>query len=70
MIYLTGYSDYLTGFHEPLSPPDKCHSSLKNVLCNHFVTQCKFYDLISKLESSGPGYSDLQGVGLLGRLRP
>ena len=25
-MYLTGYSDRLTGFHEPLSPPYKCHT--------------------------------------------
>ena len=29
-IYLTSYSDYLTGFHEPLSTPYRCHTSLKN----------------------------------------
>ena len=28
---LTGYSDCLTGFCEPLSPPYRCHASLKNV---------------------------------------
>ena len=34
-MYLTGISDCLTGFHEPLSPPYKCHTSLKNVLHDH-----------------------------------
>ena len=28
-MYLTGYSDYLTDFREPLSPPYKCHTSLR-----------------------------------------
>ena len=28
-VYLTGYSNYLTGFHEPLSPPYRCHTGLK-----------------------------------------
>ena len=33
MVYLTGYSDYLTGFCEPLSPPYRGHTYkyLKNV---------------------------------------
>ena len=26
--YLTGYSDCLTGFHEPLLPHYRCHTSL------------------------------------------
>ena len=30
-MYLTSYSDYLTGFHEPPSPPYRCHTSFKNV---------------------------------------
>ena len=30
-MYLTGYFDYLTGFHEPLSPPYSRHMGLKNV---------------------------------------
>ena len=30
-VYLTGYSDFLTNFHEPLSPPYRRHTSLKNV---------------------------------------
>jgi len=32
-LYLTSYSDYLTGFYEPLSPPYKykCDAGLKNV---------------------------------------
>ena len=25
------YSDYLTGFHEQLLPPYRCHTGLKNV---------------------------------------
>ena len=29
-VYLTGYSDCLTSFHEPLSPPHRCHTSFKN----------------------------------------
>ena len=28
-MYRTSYSDSLTGFHEPLSPPYRCHTSLK-----------------------------------------
>ena len=32
-MYWTSYSDCLTGFREPLSPPDRCHTCLKNVLC-------------------------------------
>ena len=31
VMYLTSYSDYLTGFNEPLLPPYKCHAGLKNV---------------------------------------
>ena len=27
-VYLTGSSDYLTGFHEPLLPLYSCHTSL------------------------------------------
>ena len=34
--YPTGYSDYLTGCCEPLSPPYRCHTSLKNVYCDHW----------------------------------
>ena len=30
-VFLTSYSDYLTGFYEPLSPPYKCDAGLKNV---------------------------------------
>ena len=30
-MYLTGYSNYLTGFHESLSPPYKGHIALKKV---------------------------------------
>ena len=30
-IYLTGYSDYLTGFCEPLLSPFRCHTAVKNV---------------------------------------
>ena len=30
-MYLTGHSDYLTGFHEPLLPPYRCHTSFRNV---------------------------------------
>ena len=28
-MYLTSYNDSLTGFHEPLSPPYRCCTSLK-----------------------------------------
>ena len=30
-MYLTGYSDYLTGGLEQSSPPYRCHTGLKNV---------------------------------------
>ena len=30
-VYLTGYSDCLTGFHKPLLPPYGCHTGLKIV---------------------------------------
>ena len=30
-MYLTGYSDYLTSFCEPLSTPYTCHTGLKKV---------------------------------------
>ena len=30
-MYLTGYSDYLTSFCEPLLPLYRCHTSLKNI---------------------------------------
>ena len=30
-VHLTGYSDYLTGFCKPFSPPYRCHAGLKNV---------------------------------------
>ena len=36
-VYLTGYRDYPTGFHEPLLLPHRCHIGLKKVLhdqCN------------------------------------
>ena len=29
-VYLTGYSDWLTGFWEPLLLPYSCHTCLKN----------------------------------------
>ena len=29
-VYLTGHSDYLTGFREPCLPPNRCHTNLKN----------------------------------------
>ena len=35
-VYLTGYSDSLTGFCEPLSPPYRCQTGMKNVWCNHW----------------------------------
>ena len=31
-MYLTSYSDYLTGFHEPLCLPYGCHTDLKKCL--------------------------------------
>ena len=31
VVYLTAYSDCLTDFSEPLSPPNKHHTGLKNV---------------------------------------
>ena len=31
-MYLTGYSDYLTGFHEPLLPLYRCHTPLRKCL--------------------------------------
>ena len=30
-VCLTSYSDYLTSFCEPLLPPYRCHTSLKNI---------------------------------------
>ena len=33
--YLTGYSDDLTSYCEPLSPPYRHHTSLKNVYSDH-----------------------------------
>ena len=33
---LTGYSDYLTGFREPLSTSYICHTGLKTVYPNHW----------------------------------
>ena len=30
-MFQAGYSDYVTGFHEPLSPSYISHTSLKNV---------------------------------------
>ena len=45
-MYLTGYSHYLTGFREPLSPPYICHTDLKTVQRDHWhVTtkqRCKY----------------------------
>ena len=35
-MYLTSYSDYLTGFCEPSSQPYRCHTSLENVVHNHW----------------------------------
>ena len=32
-MYQTGYSDCLTSFCKPLSPPYRCHTDLKNVEC-------------------------------------
>ena len=34
-VYLTGYSDCLTGFHDPLSPPYRCHTGLKTAQRDH-----------------------------------
>ena len=31
-VCLTGYSDYLTGFHEPLSASYICHTGLKTIV--------------------------------------
>ena len=36
-VYLTGYSDCLTGFYEPLSPPYRCHAGLK---MSSTITDC------------------------------
>ena len=40
-MYLTSYTynDYLTGLHEPLSPPYRCHASSKNVQLKHWECQ-------------------------------
>ena len=35
-MYLTRHSDYLTGFHEPLSTSYICHTGLKTVYHNHW----------------------------------
>ena len=35
-VCLTGYSDYLTGFHEPLSTSYICRTGLKTVYHNHW----------------------------------
>ena len=35
-VYLTGYSDCLTGFRELLSPPYRCQTGMKNVWCDHW----------------------------------
>ena len=35
-VCLTGYSDYLTGFREPLSASYICHTGLKTVYRNHW----------------------------------
>ena len=35
-VCLTGYSDYLTGFREPLSTSYICHTGLKTVYGNHW----------------------------------
>ena len=34
-ICLTGYTDCLTSFHEPLLPTCRCHMGLENVWCHH-----------------------------------
>ena len=39
-IYLTGYSDCLTSFRQPLSLPWRCHTGLKNVSCDHCLRYC------------------------------
>ena len=41
-MHLTGHSDYLTGFYEPLLPPYRCHAGLWNVLCGHWLGQACF----------------------------
>ena len=35
--HVSGYNDCLTGFCEPLLLPYKCHTGLKNALCDHWV---------------------------------
>ena len=35
VVYLTGYSDCLTGFHEPLLPHYRCLAGLKIVSRDH-----------------------------------
>ena len=43
-MYLTGYSDCLTSFREPLSLPWRCHTGLKNVWCDHCLRYCWVLD--------------------------
>ena len=43
-VYLTSYSDGLTGFLESLLPP-RCHSGLKNVLHDRWLKRLKFQDV-------------------------
>ena len=57
-MYLNGYSDYLTSFREPLLPPYRCHTDLKNVKCDHYVD-----DTMSRLSAkSGCIFTAKQGI--------
>ena len=64
--YLTGYSNCLTGFHEPLSLPCRCHIDLKNVWRNHCTSyflspsQSSLYHHFQS--SSHPRLSDLKAI--------
>ena len=50
VMYLTGYSDCLTSFGEPLSLPWRCHTRTKNVWCDHCLRYCWV------LEGQGEGH--------------
>ena len=66
---LTGYSDYLTGFHEPLSTSYICHIGLKIVYRNHWQSFGLFVIMMqwSLLYTLYDCHDNISTEGFLGR---
>ena len=69
-VCLTHYSNYLTGFREPLSTTDICHTGLKTVYHNHWWSFGLFVIMMywSLLYTLYDCHDNISTEGFLGRL--